>query len=319
MEVVRFHANRFEQLAQRFDEALAQVETGAVGGANVQLKDGTVFGILHELSRLDVRFGAGRCYQLGPTTIDYRIKRGRHNLDGLVEETFHAFRNMCGRAESLISDVRYRVDAAGLSRDKKVASLGAPVRFIAVTPLKETRVARTKSNIRQEPSPRAKLVGKLATGQSIAVTGRTTVAGKEWLRVTLAAGKSGFVLGSLLQEHRPAGQRKVAVTTLAPPKRAMSEQRILLRKDLGVRSAKELDGASACLLGDLESDSRLAAYFKSNNMKFARLTFDSRSNAMIAFSAWRCDIVSGPVDWLAREMQKIARPSDYILLPENIR
>jgi len=319
MEVVRYQVNQFDGLVRRFDEALGQVESGAVGGSRLRLEDGTVFDILHELKRLDARLGAGRCYALGPATVQYRIKKGRAYLDGLVEETFHAFRTMCGRAEKLIGDVRYRVDAAGLTRADKTASLGAPVRFIAVTPLQETRIARTNSNIREAPSPRAAKVGQLPTGQSINVTGRADVAGKTWYRVARAGGQSGFVLGSLLKTPAPPKQKNVTVTSLAPPTRTANDLRILIRKDLGVRSTKELDGATFCFYGTDASDDPIIDYFRRNKMKVSLINIESGRKAITFYDAGRCDIISGTTEWLNGAVAKMQRPSDHVILPERIR
>ena len=56
----------------------------------------------------------------------------------------------------------------------------------------------TKANVRSQPSPRSGRVGELDKGQRVHVTGR--VRDKNWYRVELAGGASGFVFGELLRE-----------------------------------------------------------------------------------------------------------------------
>jgi len=117
------------------------------GGARVRLAGDKTFDILHELARLDAQLGGGRCFAFAPNSLDYGVARGGQGLTGYLEEALRSFRDMCGRIDKLIGDVRYRVQAIDLNHDRKITSLGAPVPFIAVTPLRETRVAVTKSNI----------------------------------------------------------------------------------------------------------------------------------------------------------------------------
>ena len=223
MEIVAFQIQDFDALVKDFDASLKLVESGKANGARVRLEGGKTFDILHELARLDARLGGGRCFAFAPNSLDYGVARGGQWLTGQIEKTLRSFRDMCGRIDKLIGDVRYRAQAIGLNRDRKITSLGAPVRFIAVTPLRETRVAVTKSNIRREPSPRTESLGQLNAGESVQVTGRADVGGKPWYRIALAGNGTGYVLGRLLKEV--ASPRAVkpstsntAVTVAAPPR-----------------------------------------------------------------------------------------------------
>jgi len=60
----------------------------------------------------------------------------------------------------------------------------------------------TKSNVRSQPAPRAERVGELDKGQRVHVTGR--VRDKNWYRIDLPGGASGFVFGELLREPAKA-------------------------------------------------------------------------------------------------------------------
>ncbi|HNB91059.1 MAG TPA: transporter substrate-binding domain-containing protein, partial [Plasticicumulans sp.] len=51
-------------------------------------------------------------------------------------------------------------------------------------------------------------------------------------------------------------------------------QGFLVNKKLGVKSAKELDGASICIQAGTTTELNLADYFRANNMKFTPISYD---------------------------------------------
>ena len=77
----------------------------------------------------------------------------------------------------------------------------------------------TNANVRKQPSSRAERVGELSRGDRVHVTGRT--GDKNWYRVELAKGATGFVYGELLREPvaapAPAPKPEPAVARPAPP------------------------------------------------------------------------------------------------------
>lgn len=77
----------------------------------------------------------------------------------------------------------------------------------------------TNANVRKQPSSRAERVGELSRGDRVHVTGRTE--DKNWYRVELAEGATGFVYGELLREPvaapAPAPKPEPAVARPAPP------------------------------------------------------------------------------------------------------
>ncbi len=80
-------------------------------------------------------------------------------------------------------------------------------------------IATTNANVRSQPTPRAERVGELDKGERVHITGR--VRDKNWYRIDLAGGGSGFVFGELLREPRkttpPAPAPKAAPKPKAPP------------------------------------------------------------------------------------------------------
>ena len=49
----------------------------------------------------------------------------------------------------------------------------------------------------------------------------------------------------------------------------------MVKKSLGVNSAKELDGASFCIQAGTTTELNLTDYFRSNNMAYTPITFDT--------------------------------------------
>ena len=95
-------------------------------------------------------------------------------------------------------------------------------------------------------------------------------------------------------------------------------QGFMVSKKLGVKSAKELDGAAVCIQAGTTSELNLSDYFKSNNMKFKAITFDTSDQTIKGFEAGRCDMLTSDQSQLYALRIKLAKPSDAIVLPEVI-
>lgn len=66
-------------------------------------------------------------------------------------------------------------------------------------------------------------------------------------------------------------------------------QGFLVRKSLGVKSAKELDGATVCVQPGTTTELNLTDFFRRNNLKFTPLVIDNLEELRSAFLAGRCD------------------------------
>ncbi len=74
-----------------------------------------------------------------------------------------------------------------------------------------TLVAAKTANVRAEPGTSAAVLGRIAAGATVKVTGQTTAGGATWYKVVLPTGKEGYVLGELLAEKGPtAAPRSVS-------------------------------------------------------------------------------------------------------------
>jgi general L-amino acid transport system substrate-binding protein len=95
-------------------------------------------------------------------------------------------------------------------------------------------------------------------------------------------------------------------------------QGFLISKKLGVKSAKELDGATVCVLPGTTTELNVADYFRANGMKMNPVVIESTPELNKAFFAGRCDVLTSDASQLASVRSVAPNPADYVLLPEII-
>jgi general L-amino acid transport system substrate-binding protein len=95
-------------------------------------------------------------------------------------------------------------------------------------------------------------------------------------------------------------------------------QGFLISKKLGVKSAKELDGASVCVLPGTTTELNVADYFRSNGMKMKPVVIENTAELAKAFFAGRCDCLTSDASQLAGTRAVAPNPKDYIILPQII-
>ena len=95
-------------------------------------------------------------------------------------------------------------------------------------------------------------------------------------------------------------------------------QGFLVSKKLGVKSAKELDGASVCVLPGTTTELNVADYFRANGMKMKPVVIENTAELAKAFFAGRCDSLTSDASQLAGTRAVAPNPKDYIILPEII-
>lgn len=95
-------------------------------------------------------------------------------------------------------------------------------------------------------------------------------------------------------------------------------QGFLVNNKLGVKSARELDGATFCIQAGTVTELNLADYFRSNKMKYTPITFDTSDESFKALESGRCDVLTTDQSQLYGQRLKLAKPDDYAVLPEVI-
>jgi len=95
-------------------------------------------------------------------------------------------------------------------------------------------------------------------------------------------------------------------------------QAFMVASDLGVQSAKELDGAAVCTQSGTTSELNLSDYFRINNMTYDAVVFDSPEQSIAGFEAGRCDVLSSDASQLYAQRIQLADPNMAVVLPEII-
>ena len=95
-------------------------------------------------------------------------------------------------------------------------------------------------------------------------------------------------------------------------------QGFMVPNKLGIKSAKELDGATVCVLPGTTTEQNAADFFRSNDMKWNPVVIESTSELAKTFFAGRCDVLTSDASQLAGTRAVAPNPKDYSILPEII-
>src|SRR4030088_1771315 len=96
-------------------------------------------------------------------------------------------------------------------------------------------------------------------------------------------------------------------------------QGFMVNKKLGVKSAKELNGATVCVAPGTTTELNLADYFRASKMTLKPVVFDDIDQILGAFFAGRCDVYTGDrVRLYPTRAPNAPNPNDYVILPEII-
>lgn len=95
-------------------------------------------------------------------------------------------------------------------------------------------------------------------------------------------------------------------------------QGFMVKNDLGVSSAKELDGATVCIQTGTTTELNLADFFKQNNISYTPVTVADDSEAQRQYEAGACDAFTTDASGLASTRAAMADPAAHIILPEII-
>lgn len=96
-------------------------------------------------------------------------------------------------------------------------------------------------------------------------------------------------------------------------------QGFLVPKSLGVKSAKELNGASVCMQQGTTNENTMADWARANGVKYKPVVFDQFNEVVGAFASGRCDVFSTDASGLASiRISRLPNPDDYVVLPEIV-
>ena len=114
-------------------------------------------------------------------------------------------------------------------------------------------------------------------------------------------------------------QREGSQGLLFAPVTFYDGQGFIVAKKLGVKSAKELSGATICVQPGTTTELNLADYFRTNTLTLKSVTIEKLDEVENAFFSGRCDAYTTDASGLAgTRISKAPNPEDYVILPERI-
>jgi len=94
-------------------------------------------------------------------------------------------------------------------------------------------------------------------------------------------------------------------------------QGFMVRKDMGVKSVKDLDGAAICIEPGSTSEKIVADIFRANGLSYKPVVIEDRKELNNAFFGGRCDVHVQSTSGLSSGRATVAsNPDDYVILPE---
>jgi general L-amino acid transport system substrate-binding protein len=90
----------------------------------------------------------------------------------------------------------------------------------------------------------------------------------------------------------------------------------LVKKSLGVKSARELDGATVCAKQGTATEVNVQDFARKSGIKISVLNFEKQDEVLKAYMANRCDVYSDDTGSLAGLMTTFEKPDEHMVLPE---
>ena len=95
-------------------------------------------------------------------------------------------------------------------------------------------------------------------------------------------------------------------------------QGFMVKKDLGVNSTLELDGATVCIQVGTTTELNLADYFKANNMSYEPVPTTDNAESKQQYLAGACDTYTTDASALHGTRINLENPDNHMVLPEII-
>jgi len=95
-------------------------------------------------------------------------------------------------------------------------------------------------------------------------------------------------------------------------------QGFMVNRKLGVKSAKELNGATVCANAGTTTELNVADYFRSHGMQYKLVTFEKSDDAFAAYVKGRCDVYTTDQSGLYAQRVRLDKPDEHVILPEII-
>ncbi|WP_164730462.1 amino acid ABC transporter substrate-binding protein [Pelagibacterium montanilacus] len=95
-------------------------------------------------------------------------------------------------------------------------------------------------------------------------------------------------------------------------------QAFMVRSDLGVVSAYELEDVTVCVASDSESQGRVRDFFFEIQTSYEEVLYEDREDLAVVYRNGACDALSAPASWLHGVRRSLAEPLGHRILPERL-
>ena len=95
-------------------------------------------------------------------------------------------------------------------------------------------------------------------------------------------------------------------------------QGFMVPRELGVSSAKDLDGATVCIQTGTTTELNLADFFRTNNISYEPVPIETNAEAQQQYLAGACDVYTTDASALAAQRANFEAPDAHVIMPEII-
>ncbi len=95
-------------------------------------------------------------------------------------------------------------------------------------------------------------------------------------------------------------------------------QGIMVRRNSGITSAAQLNGATICVPPGTTTELNITDWMRARNLRFTPLVIENRADLTQAYGAGRCDAITFDSTILSSQRTTLPNPAEHLILPERI-
>jgi general L-amino acid transport system substrate-binding protein len=95
-------------------------------------------------------------------------------------------------------------------------------------------------------------------------------------------------------------------------------QGMMVRKDSGITSIEDMDGATICVQSGTTTELNLADYFRARGLEFEPVVFEDNDKTLAAYDEGRCDGFTTDKSGLVASQTKTQVPADHMILEDTM-
>jgi general L-amino acid transport system substrate-binding protein len=95
-------------------------------------------------------------------------------------------------------------------------------------------------------------------------------------------------------------------------------QGMMVRKDSGINSIEDMDGATVCVQSGTTTELNLADYFRARGLEFEPVVFEDNDKTLAAYDEGRCDGFTTDKSGLVASQTKTQVPEDHKILDDTM-